>query len=123
MSAFVVHDDHLRLLAQAGVQWLRITDPGKVVADLFQLNSSSVAHRYRDPVEAVEPPKFVEVVSRLDPLVVMKAILCFQYQSDELPEHRDHPAWTFTEQLLSASVRQLPGYEDAAGWCFVRGAR
>lgn len=123
MSAFVVHDDHLRLLAQAGIRWLRITDPGKVVADLFELNCGSAAYRYREKAERTEPPKFVEVVARLEPLVVLKAILCYRYQSNELPEHRDHPAWTFTDELLGAAIYELPGFEKADGWGFVRGQR
>jgi hypothetical protein len=120
MSAFLLGDDHLRLLVQAGIKWQNVTEPDELMAELLRTNLESVACRYKQSEEIVEVPEYFPVVSRLEPVVILKAILCYQHQSCEHPEHCNAKAWIFVEDLLRAAIANLPGFNDAPGWGFQR---
>jgi hypothetical protein len=60
---------------------------------------------------------FQRILGVLDPVVVLKQIACYEYQSC------DHDGWpaseaaAITDALRSSAIRVLPGYEDAT-WGF-----
>ncbi|MGH3857934.1 MAG: hypothetical protein ACRDR6_31490, partial [Pseudonocardiaceae bacterium] len=51
-----------------------------------------------------------------DPLVVLKAIACRQYQSCEHPGWLDSEARVFCQALRAVTIPALPGYHQAPGW-------
>lgn len=88
-------------------------------------NIKSVSHRYpnessgtlpgpRNCGFVIEPHNFSSFTTDFDPIQVIKACHCYEYQSCEHPEWETSEAYCFIESLKSAAVRQLPGYESAA---------
>ena len=51
---------------------------------------------------------------RLEPVEVLKAIDCYEYQSCEHPDWKDSTAAKLCDQLRSRMIAELPGYEEAA---------
>jgi len=51
-----------------------------------------------------------------DPLVVLKAIACLEYQSCEHPGWLDSEARVFCQALRRVAITALPGYSAAQGW-------
>ncbi|HEY3478495.1 MAG TPA: hypothetical protein VGL02_06290 [Streptomyces sp.] len=113
MSAWIVADGHIDVLVHALAQY-------KVVAadlgaggfralgqTLWQENHASVNYRYG---ENTETPRYQlrTTEATLDPIVVLKALRCFNYQSCE------HPGWTAStacqlmESLHAAILEQNP---------------
>lgn len=60
---------------------------------------------------------FDEVPGELDPVVVLKALSCFEYQSCEHDGWESSEARLICEAVRSACINALPGY-DAAPWGF-----
>ena len=134
MSAFIVSDSHLDYLCaalvayQVSVPWddgtfRRSHDP-RDDADLQAMrdaleaeNVTSVNYRYRiSPGESVAHRRAVRHVNRpIDPVQVMKACQCLEYQSCEHPGWPDSFAKRVLEFLNSAAINRLPGY-DKADW-------
>jgi hypothetical protein len=101
---------------------------------LWRENLRSINHRYPDTVEnqknapgkvsdaeegyAVRPHDFQNIhgahFHNFDPVQVIKAIHCYEYQSCEHPGWKDSQARAFVDALESKAVQALPGYEDAA---------
>lgn len=84
---------------------------------LLRENRLSVDHRYNE--SELEPIYHFEhwtSVTRVDPVVILKALSCYEYQSCEHPGWETSEAKTFCDRLQSEMIRLLPGYEDAAGW-------
>lgn len=85
----------------------------RVGAMLWNENKRSVDHRYN---EANDREVYRFASSRVtNPVAVLKAIHCYEYQSCEHPEWETSEAHAFCEALSGAMVRSLPGY-DAAEW-------
>lgn len=132
MSAFVVSQDHIRFLVNAGLSrtiaphgltwnggWLKRYEPDTderaalVGAMLWEENYKSVNYRYRESDAA---PRYVhrdEPARSYNPIHVLKAIACLEYQSCEHPEWEASGARAFCEALRMAAIRALPGYSDA----------
>ncbi len=53
----------------------------------------------------------------IDPVVVLKAIGCYEYQSCEHDEWPTSPAFAYCRALEKHAIQLLPGY-DAAPWGF-----
>jgi len=126
VSAFILSHDHIAYLVNAAVTY-RVgystgTDRQQVTRDtaaavgaaLFAENVASVTYRYDfaltvDPYVATNasPPA-------TDPVQVLKAVQCYEYQTCEHPGWLDSAARLFCEHLTSAAIGRLPGYEDAA---------
>ena len=94
-----------------------------VGAMLAAENRRSVDHRYdenelEDFYTFTHYPESGERGSagrpRLDPVQVLKAISCYEYQSCEHPEWEQSEAHDFCRVLRHAAVNALPGYDDAA---------
>ena len=126
MSAFVVSNAHIGYMVHAAVTY-RVgyttgTDRQQVTRDnaaavgaaLFAENVASVTYRYDFAVES--SPYLATNASPPvpDPVQVLKAVQCYEYQSCEHPGWLDSAARLFCEHLTGAAIGRLPGYEDAA---------
>lgn len=104
----------------------------EVGRELWAENAMSVSYRYRNsrPMNAgtfsnlpgpcdfdheslanYSLPSFPRV--RFDPVVALKAIDCYQYQSCEHPGWEGSAAHRFTQELRQFMVTLLPGYDEA----------
>lgn len=144
MSAFLVCKTHIDALLTAGLRldpshgplrwWYPAIDPnrdisgqnpgryeltretaGQVGAMLMAENQRSVNHRYDE--DDWEPPYlFSELHGSPDPVVVLKAIGCYEYQSCEHDGWQASEAFQFCEALRRRAIRKLPGYSEGPGW-------
>jgi hypothetical protein len=147
MSAWIVSKAHIDLLITAGlrplhgeaVRWVVQANPHKdrklehdnaddVGSMLWRENFASVGDRYPDDdpddlpgsgVAAVETLlyRWARIAGVLDPVVVLKAIHCYEYQSCEHDGWAGSQAKAFCEALTGHAVRGLPGYQQAP-WGF-----
>ncbi|GHJ45862.1 hypothetical protein Cs7R123_32040 [Catellatospora sp. TT07R-123] len=85
---------------------------GQVGAMLLATNRDSVNHRY-DETEIEPPYLFTRVPGDPDPVVVLKAVDCYEYQSCEHPGWRDSQAREFCDALRALAISRLPGYRRA----------
>jgi hypothetical protein len=91
---------------------LREDNATDVGAMLVAANRDSVNFRYGE--EAIEPPyRFRRLSGTPDPLAVLKAIGCYEYQSCEHPGWRACQARQFCDALREVCIGCLPGYEEA----------
>ncbi len=88
---------------------------GQVGAMLLAENTRSVNHRNDEddwePVYLFHP-----LPGTPDPLVVLKAIACLEYQSCEHDGWLDSEARVFCQALRRVTITKLPGYHDVDGW-------
>ena len=85
------------------------TDVGAMLA---AANRDSVNFRYaEDEIEAAY--RFRPLAGTPDPLVVLKAIACYEYQSCEHPEWRASQARQFCDALKEVCIHRLAGYDEA----------
>lgn len=88
---------------------------GRVGAMLLAENARSVNHCYDEddwePVYLFHP-----LPGTPDPLVVLKAITCLEYQSCEHDGWLDSEARVFCQALRRVVITELPGYSAAEGW-------
>lgn len=88
---------------------------GRVGAMLLAENARSVNHRNDEddwePVYLFHP-----LPGTPDPLVVLKAITCLEYQSCEHDRWLDSEARVFCQALRRVAITKLPGYSGAEGW-------
>lgn len=83
----------------------------RVGAMLWNENKRSVDHRYN---EANDREVYRFASSRVtNPVAILKAINCYEYQSCEHPEWETSEAQAFCAALTGAMVRSLPGYDEA----------
>jgi hypothetical protein len=88
---------------------------GRVGAMLLTENARCVNYRYDQ--DNWEPPYlFHRLPGTPDPLVVLKAIACLEYQSCEHPGWLASEARVFCQALRRVTIPELPGYHDAQGW-------
>lgn len=85
---------------------------GRVGAVLLAENRRSVDHRY-DETEWEEPYVFEQVPGWPDPVIILKAIACYEYQSCEHPGWRTSEARAFCQALQGRAITLLPGYDEA----------
>jgi hypothetical protein len=88
---------------------------GQVGAMLMAENRRSVDFRY-DETEIEEPYIYRELQGTPDPVVVLKAISCFEYQACETPDWPKSEAFAFCRALEQRAISNLPGYRDANAW-------
>jgi hypothetical protein len=143
MSAYIVNENHIIYLVAAALSrrinrgshgnftwWnneakeISQYDPEAAAAfatELWQENVKSVNYRYpKDPAPidlfTISPIKLDEMLNSWDfePVQVLKAISCLDYQSSEHPEWETSNAHAFLEGLKNAAIGSLAGYSDAA---------
>lgn len=143
MSAYVVHEDTIALLAQAAARW-GITDYGrpddvrgggesdicarlgeaKIGQILLAENVHSVNVRYR---ETADTPRYRHRFVCLDAaalqcgvsvsVLVLASVQCLRYQSCEASDYEQSRACRILQRIEWEAIRHLPGYDDAPyGW-------
>lgn len=135
MSAFVVTKQHIDAMVTGGLPrpgdtgWIRWSDPvdperihvlNRDTADragalLWQENRVSVNHRYHDGDEIDVLYAFHRYGQ--NPVVVLKLIDCYEYQSCEHPGWKESQAKRLCDQLRKQVISKLPGYDEAP-WGF-----
>ncbi|MFH2072616.1 MAG: hypothetical protein ABIJ75_07195 [Actinomycetota bacterium] len=134
MSAFIVEEAHIDYLVSAGLaynyhgsplRWdLSPVEENGLTRDTAQrtgemlvaANWDSVNYRYdEEGVEDVYTFREVDWHS-IRPVVVLKAIACFEYQSCETPDWPTSEARSFCQSLRMAAIHRLEGYENGKGW-------
>lgn len=94
---------------------LTIETAGRVGAMLATENRRSVDFRY-DETEEEDPYVFTKLVGYPDPVIMLKAIGCYRYQSCEHPEWEKSEAYAFCQALEQHMISFLSGYDDGPGW-------
>lgn len=105
--------DELRRMSRREAE-LSTGTAGRVGAMLLAENRRSVNHRYRED-ELEEPYLYTPIIGVPHPVIVLKAIRCYEYQTCEHPAWRYSEAYAFCQALLSRALHQFPG-SDAAPW-------
>lgn len=133
MSAFIVSEDHIDALIEFGKAHLvqlwfrpngeemgieydfRVTpDRNELGSALINENLKSFNYRYRDDVPVTHYVS--KTTSRLyDPVQILKALSCWEYQSCEHPDFRSSLGFAVMEALRKEAINHLEGYE-AAMW-------
>lgn len=130
MSAYLVNPEHIEYLVRAaqhyGIHWRDAEgtvhdarlEPVPLANILRQENINSVSFRYPDGDLPGDPAlldaigNISLIVPKIEPLWVIKQCMCYRYQSCEHPGWQDSPARRIIEQLLSAAICTLPGYDE-----------
>lgn len=134
MSAYLVNREHIAYLLTAATSralgiserrfyWshnnhLHRLDPedesrNRMIGQmLWNANNQSVNHRYNETDDA---PRYAHQPHRgaIDPIQVIKACHCYQYQSNETPDWETSEAKAFIESLIHRATAALPGYDKA----------
>lgn len=134
MSAFLVSDDHIRLIAQAqAVYGDSVEDLDELCTMLYRENVNSINARYpgrwNDDGSFVEPYpiEYHPVFGGEDPAnfkaIALKQIHCYQYQSCEHSAWRESEAKRLTDELeaaiLATITKRLPRLRYCDGDCRV----
>lgn len=124
MSAFVVTENHTDYLVHAFAAWVeRECDPARMsdwAHVLERENVRSVNFRYAGsshvPEEAQAERRSVakEPPLPLDPVTVLKAIACYEYQACETSDWEQSDAFAWSERLKAAALARLPEYSNTA---------
>ena len=126
MSAFMVPKRHIDFLITAGLEfgnssplrWGRSSEElipetaSEFGSRLWAENRASVNYRYSEDEEA-NPYEYERFPGRIDPVQVLKAIACYEYQSCEHPEWEGSDAKIFCDHLRKMAIGQLPKYKEA----------
>jgi len=109
-----------------GVRELSDTQYADAVANLLYFeNIRSVLHRYpNDDLDSAPGPidkpawirtgKWLQWQLRVEPIDILKACDCLEYQSCETEDYRETSAYKVLELIRGSAISLLPGYEDAA---------
>jgi len=114
MSSFICDDRHISALATFASE-NNICDRNEAEALAIELhaeNVRSVNHRYSE--SDADAFTFERVATAGEPVRILKAVHCYQYQACEHEGWADSHAAKVCEAILSAACRQLKGYSDAA---------
>lgn len=81
-------------------------------ATLLAENRASVNYRYEeDEIEA--PYIFTEYTGRINPVAILSALACYEYQACEHPGWAASEAHSFCDALRHHMIRKLDGYSSA----------
>jgi hypothetical protein len=116
MSAWVVSKRHIDAMVTELLkdQYIHdLIDPDKVGALLWDENHKSVFHRYPTHKGKHSPPRYAYKPNPQPPVVVLKAVACYEYQTCERPDWPGSEAFRVAKQIESAAISRLPGYSEA----------
>ena len=104
--------------ARDHVRKLTVATAGEVGAMLTAENTRSVNHRYAedDWEEAYVFDSRMRYRRPLEPVVVLKALDCYEYQTCEHPGWPTSEAKRFCDSLRDRMIHLLPGYDVAPAW-------
>lgn len=88
---------------------------GAVGAMLLAQNRRSVDFRYNES-DIEEPYLHAVSTTPREPVEILKAIDCYEYQSCETPDWEDSEAARFCQALRALLIGKLPGYAEADAW-------
>ena len=84
---------------------------------LMRENRLSVDHRYNETeIEEVYAFEHWLHVGKVNPVVILKALACYEYQSCEHPGWKTSEAHAYCEALRGEMIRALPGFDEGPGW-------
>lgn len=114
MSAFLVSKKHIDTLVSAAVQYGTMGVRGHETAvgqRLWEANVKSLNAHFGSKVEK----RTYEFEKALvpEPVEVLKAIQCYEYQSGDFPGYDKSEAAKLCASLTAKAVTKLPGYDDA----------
>jgi hypothetical protein len=119
VSAWIVSKDHIDAIVTAdlGDPYREARDPASIGRMLWAENVRSVSYRYEGRYDVDNPDVAAYEFERwgLPPVVVLKALDCYEYQSCETPGWKRSPSFEFCDRLRRSLISRLPGY-DAAPW-------
>jgi len=123
MSAYLVSEENIAYLVEAcvkhqveGAHVKNLQELSALGQKLWDENQKSVSYRYvQDKAKA---PKYKHLFifsgfSDFEPVQVLKSINHIDYQSGEHPTWEGSEAKRILEELKSAVIHSLPGYDDA----------
>ena len=128
MSCFIVDAEHINVLVEAatgpltyghGAIGLSAFGLGRLTREnrntlgqiLLNVNVGSVNERYSENdlyAYTYVPPKH-----RWEPVAILKAIDCYEYQACEAPNWDTSLAKEFCDKLRQLCIPALPGYQDS----------
>ena len=143
MSAFIVSRQHIAYLIEAAEQiarrnrthfrwfhdgtWHTLGEDhdtaDRIGQCLWCTNVASVLYRYPQDTPQTAPGPIGETYYygrhrptpiAWNPVQVLKAVHCFDYQSCEHPEWEASEAYSIVKAIEHDAMRALPGYDDAA---------
>jgi hypothetical protein len=119
MSAWIVSKKHIDLLVTAALSAKYMTpaggderQPSELGLMLWVENHKSVNSRYSE-TRMPEGYKFTRFPGKIDPIVVLKQIACYEYQSCEHDTWKTSEAFKFCQALTTEMINALPGYSEA----------
>lgn len=142
MSAFIVGRKHIEYLIESAESLARRQrssfrwfhdgawhtlgqdhdTPERVGQCLWCTNVASVLYRYPEDTPATAPGpigdtyyygRHVPKPIKFNPVQMLKACHCYDYQSCEHPEWESSEAYAIVRSIESSAMRALPGYDDA----------
>lgn len=119
MSAWMVSNAHLDLLATAWVQLIDPdADPQEIGQQLARDCAASIRARYEDrhgcaaEAEAqAEAYRFERWPGNIDPAFLAKQVACFRYQACETADWKERPSYIAVERLMGRLVAMRVDYD------------
>lgn len=119
MSAWMVSDAHLDLLATAYVAFVDPdADPQALGQQLARDCAASIRARYEDrhgcaaeAEEQAEKYVYRRWIGNIDPLMLAKQVACYAYQSCETEDWPQRPSFAATERLNGRLLAMGADYE------------
>lgn len=131
MSCFIVDAEHINVLVEAatgamtygtGGLYLAIDDTNerfcltredrdRIGQMLTDWNTASVNERYDEDDRYAY--RYQSPQERWEPVEILKAIACYEYQTCEASNWENSPARAFCDALRRLCIHHLPGYEEA----------
>ena len=125
MSAFIVSEKHLQTLVNWAMdnkvgfffdgKYYDLKDPKvpeTILTVLYRQNVRSVDSRYKEK-NVIDSLKFKRMIVALNPVDVLKACHCLEYQSCETDDYERSFAYDIIIRIKDHAIRLLPGYEKA----------
>lgn len=124
MSAFLVSKRHIDVLVAADPnrgEWReaiggRLSSADKLGKLLLRANEKSIAARYDDADDSASSGYTFTDPGPIDPLVVIKAAHCFEYQACEYRQWAHSLARRFVRDVIVSAAKRVKGYDVAEGW-------
>jgi hypothetical protein len=139
MSAFIVGNDHIDGLLSFAISRVRgnvcyyhddnrveisRNNATKIGRILLAENERSVCHRYNEASEdEASSYTFKPWHETPNPVSILKACDCFDYQACETEDYEKSEAHTIIMAIRKRAISALPGYDNAPGWELRRVAR
>lgn len=119
MSAFLVSRFHIDYLVAAARKYRILADDEGIGQILLSCNANIIKCRYGDDEVSPEEERYefdanwiAQLEKTIEPLQVLKAIHCYEYQCDSDPEFVFDNAKMVIDTIKDCCIRRLPGYDE-----------